>query len=114
MQIALVGLGRMGANIARRLMRRGHEIIAYDADAAAREILAHEGAAAVDSLDAVVHALTPPRAVWVMLPAGEATDATVARLGDLLAAGDTVIDGGNTFWRDDLRRAKALTGRGIH
>jgi 6-phosphogluconate dehydrogenase len=114
MQIALVGLGRMGANIARRLMRRGHEIIAYDADAAARETLAHEGAAAVDSLNAVVHALTPPRAVWVMLPAGEATDATIRQLGDLLAAGDTVIDGGNTFWRDDLRRAKALTARGIH
>jgi 6-phosphogluconate dehydrogenase len=114
MQIALVGLGRMGANIARRLMQHGHEIVAYDADAAVCETLAREGAKAVDSLDAVVRALTPPRAVWVMLPAGEATEATIGRFGDLLAPGDTVIDGGNTFWRDDLRRAKALKTRGIY
>jgi 6-phosphogluconate dehydrogenase len=114
MQIALVGLGRMGANIARRLMQHGHRIVAYDADEAARGTLARDGAAAVDSLDAVIRALAPPRAVWVMLPAGEATEVTIARLGDLLAAGDTVIDGGNTFWREDLRRAKALESRGIH
>ena len=114
MQIGMIGLGRMGANIARRLMRHGHSTVVYDQTAAAMDEVASDGAAAAKSIDALIKQLTPPRAVWVMLPAGEATETTIARLGELLAAGDTVIDGGNTFWRDDLRRAQALKKRGIH
>jgi 6-phosphogluconate dehydrogenase len=114
MQIGLIGLGRMGANIARRVMRHGHTVTAYDADPAARAALATDGGGAVAGLDALVSALSAPRAVWVMLPAGQPTEATIARLGEILSPGDTVIDGGNTFWRDDLRRAAALKARGIH
>ena len=113
MQIGVIGLGRMGANIALRLMRHGHDIVAYDQDPAACEALARDGATAGRDLDDLIARLDPPRAVWVMLPAGEPTEATIARLGERLAPGDIVIDGGNTFWRDDLRRAKALNARGI-
>jgi 6-phosphogluconate dehydrogenase len=104
----------MGASIALRLMRRGHDVVAYDQDAAAVDALARDGAAASRDLADLVRQLSIPRTVWVMLPAGEATEATIARLGELLSAGDTVIDGGNTFWRDDLRRAKTLRARDIH
>ena len=114
MQIGMIGLGRMGANIARRLIRHGHEIVAYDQAAAAVEELMRDGVSAARTIEHVVSALSPPRAVWVMLPAGEATEATIERLAGLLKAGDAVIDGGNTFWRDDLRRASALKRRGIH
>src|SRR5690349_187935 len=106
MQIGMIGLGRMGANLALRLMRNGHQIVAYDQDAKAAQALARDGATAAGDLADLVARLAGPRAVWVMLPAGDATETTIARLGDLLGAGDTVIDGGNTFWRDDLRRAK--------
>jgi len=114
MQIGVIGLGRMGANIALRLMRHGHDVVAYDRDPAAGEALARDGATAGRDIDDLVTRLDPPRTVWVMLPAGEATEATIARLGERLAPGDAVIDGGNTFWRDDLRRAEALNARGIH
>ena len=114
MQIGVIGLGRMGANIALRLMRLGHDVVAYDQDPSAGQALARDGATAGRDIDDLVARLEPPRTVWVMLPAGEPTEATIARLGERLAPGDTVIDGGNTFWRDDLRRAKALKARGVH
>ena len=114
MQIGMIGLGRMGANLALRLMRNGHVVVAFDQDAAATQALARDGAVAGRDLADLVKRLDAPRAVWVMLPAGEATDATITRLGEQLSPGDTIIDGGNTFWRDDLRRAKALKSRGIH
>ncbi len=113
MQIAMVGLGRMGANLARRLMRHGHDCVVYDRDATARDTLAAEGATAVADLAKMVAALTPPRTVWVMLPAGDITEATIADFAGRLAPGDTIIDGGNTFWKDDVRRARELATRGI-
>jgi 6-phosphogluconate dehydrogenase len=114
MQIAFVGLGRMGGNMVTRLQRAGHQVIAYDRAEAAREAVEKVGARGVSSLDQLVAALTPPRAVWVMVPAGAATEATIDQLAGKLAAGDTIIDGGNTRWTDDVRRAEALRPRGIH
>jgi 6-phosphogluconate dehydrogenase len=114
MQIGMIGLGRMGGYIARRLMQHGHNVMAYDQAPAAVTDLTSAGAMAGNSIEDVIRQLKAPRAVWVMLPAGEATETTIARLGELLSAGDTVIDGGNTFWRDDLRRAAALKRRSVH
>ena len=114
MQIGLIGLGRMGANIARRLMRHGHAVVAYDRTATSVSELAAAGGKPAKDIDALVQALAAPRAVWVMLPAGEATETTIERLGGMLAPGDTVIDGGNTFWKDDIRRARTLKARGLH
>ncbi len=114
MQLGIVGLGRMGANIARRLMRRGHRCVVFDRSPAAREPLAAEGATAAEDLAGLVAALQPPRVVWVMLPAGEATETAIRDLAGLLQPGDVVIDGGNTFWKDDIRRAKELSARGLH
>jgi 6-phosphogluconate dehydrogenase len=111
MQIGIVGLGRMGANIGRRLMSKGHKVVAFDRDPKAVTALA--GATGAASLREVVEKLDPPRTVWVMLPAGKITDDTVFALGDLLSAGDVVIDGGNTFYKDDIRRAQALKKRTI-
>jgi len=111
MQIAIVGLGRMGANIGRRLMKHGHRIVGFDANQAAVKAL--EGATPAASLADVVKALTPPRAVWVMLPAGKITEETIAELGGLLSKGDVVIDGGNTYFKDDVRRAHGLREKGI-
>jgi 6-phosphogluconate dehydrogenase len=113
MQIGIVGLGRMGANIGRRLMRHGHACVVWDRDPQPGRRLAAEGASAAASLADLVAALAAPRVVWLMLPAGEATEAAIAELGRLLAAGDTIIDGGNTFWKDDIRRARELKGSGI-
>ncbi len=114
MQIAFVGLGRMGGNMVTRLLRGGHQIVAYDRADAARAAVAQGGARAVDSLDGLVAALTPPRAVWVMVPAGAPTESTVNDLAARLAPGDIIVDGGNTKWTDDIRRAEALRPRGIH
>jgi 6-phosphogluconate dehydrogenase len=114
MQIGMIGLGRMGANIARRLMRHGHDVVAHDKAPKAAAELAGDGAMTAKTLEDLVKQLKAPRAVWIMLPAGDATEQTIERLGALLAAGDTIIDGGNTFWRDDLRRAKALKERSLH
>jgi 6-phosphogluconate dehydrogenase len=114
MQLGIVGLGRMGANIARRLMRQGHSCVVYDKDPEPGRRLAAEGAHAAADIAEIAHALAAPRAVWVMLPAGEATEAAVTALAGLLAAGDTVIDGGNTYWKDDIRRARALAEQGLH
>ncbi|WEX09803.1 phosphogluconate dehydrogenase (NAD(+)-dependent, decarboxylating) [Chelativorans sp. AA-79] len=114
MQLGVIGLGRMGANIARRLGRAGHRCIVYDRNADTVRELAGEGARAASSPEDLVAKMDVPRAVWVMLPAGEATEETVQRLGELMTAGDTVIDGGNTFYKDDIRRAAALKPKGIH
>ena len=113
MQLGIVGLGRMGGNIARRLMRGGHACVVFDRDARQVSDLAGEGAAGASDLAGVVGKLAAPKSVWVMLPAGKPTDDTIVALGELLAAGDTIIDGGNTFYRDDIRRAKALGAKGI-
>ena len=114
MQIGVVGLGRMGANISRRLMRAGHSCVVWDANAATVQELGKEGAQAVSSLGDVVAGLKDrPRAVWVMLPAGKITEQTIEQLGTLLSAGDIIIDGGNTMYKDDVRRAKALKQKGI-
>jgi 6-phosphogluconate dehydrogenase len=114
MQIGMVGLGRMGGNIARRLMQHGHEAVVYDRDVKAVAALSKDGASGTAGLDKLVKQLRPPRAVWVMLPAGEITEGTIVELGNLLEAGDIVLDGGNTFWKDDIRRAKMLKQRNIH
>jgi 6-phosphogluconate dehydrogenase len=113
MEIGIVGLGRMGGNIARRLMQAGHRAVVWDKDAAAVAALTAEGAVGVADLAGLVSALTPPRAVWVMLPHGAPTEDALEQLGGLLAPGDTAIDGGNTHWKDDIRRAKALGARGV-
>ncbi len=113
MQLGMVGLGRMGANIVRRLLRADHACVVYDRDPAPGQALAAEGAVAVADLQALVAALVPPRAVWVMLPAGAATEDAVTALAGLLSPGDTIIDGGNSFWKDDVRRAAALAQQGL-
>jgi 6-phosphogluconate dehydrogenase len=109
----MIGLGRMGANMARRLMRNGHTIVAYDRSADAVKQLAGEGAKGAESLDALVAGLSKPRAVWVMVPSGGPTEATVNELASKLEAGDCIIDGGNSFFKDDIRRSKALAGKKI-
>jgi 6-phosphogluconate dehydrogenase len=114
MQIGIVGLGRMGGNIARRLMKAGHSCVVYDNNPKAGEALEKDGAKAVGSLADMVKALEAPRAVWSMLPSGKITEDTVTALGDLLEKGDTVIDGGNSYYKDDIRRAKALGEKGLH
>lgn len=113
MQLGMVGLGRMGANIVRRLMRHGHSCVVYDRDPRPGETLAAEGATAAGSLADLVKGLAAPRAVWVMLPAGEATEQALRALSELLEPGDVLIDGGNAFWQDDVRRARDLSHKGI-
>jgi 6-phosphogluconate dehydrogenase len=114
MQIGFVGLGKMGSNMTTRLLRGGHQVVAYDRDAAVVERAADAGAAGASSLDELVEALAPPRAVWVMVPAGEPTESTVEALGERLDADDAIVDGGNTHFADDIRRAAALGRKGIH
>jgi 6-phosphogluconate dehydrogenase len=113
MRIGMVGLGRMGSSMARRLLRAGHHVVAYDRDPAPGRSLEGEGAAAAPSLDELVRRLPPARAVWVMLPAGGPTEETVERLGERLERGDVVVDGGNSWFKDDARRARSLAPRGI-
>ena len=113
MQIGLIGLGRMGGNMARRLSRGGHQVVAWDRSSDAVAALAREGIGGASSIEDFVSGLTAPRAVWVMVPAGDPTEATVAALGERLQSGDLVIDGGNTYYKDDVRRAKMLGARGI-
>lgn len=113
MQLGIVGLGRMGAGISRRLMRDGHQCVAFDVNADAVKALAADGATGAVSLEDLVGKLTAPRAVWVMLPAGKITDDTVTKLGSLLSPGDVIIDGGNSYYRDDIRRSKALGEKGV-
>ena len=115
MQIGMIGLGRMGANIVRRLMKNGgHQAVVYDKSQKAVAELASEGATGAASLEDLVKKLTAPRTIWVMLPSGAITEATIETLGTLLAPDDVIIDGGNTFWQDDVRRGKSLAGKKIH
>lgn len=114
MQIGIVGLGRMGGNIAKRLMRAGHDVAVYDIDAKARAVLAADGARPAETLEALVASLTDsPRAIWVMLPAGKITEGTIAHLSSCVAPGDILIDGGNSYYKDDIRRAAELQKTGI-
>jgi 6-phosphogluconate dehydrogenase len=114
MKLGMVGLGRMGANMARRLARAGIEVVAFDASADARAGLADEArATTVASLDAVVAELPAPRVVWIMLPAGDVTEQTLVAVAGLLSQGDVIVDGGNANYRDSKRRAELLSGRGI-
>ena len=114
MQIAMVGLGRMGANMARRLMRDGHDCVVYDRDPRAVARLVAEGATGASSLAELAERLTPPRAAWVMVPSGDITEGAVMELAGHCAAGDVIVDGGNSYFKDDVRRAKTLGVRGIH
>jgi 6-phosphogluconate dehydrogenase len=114
MQLGMVGLGRMGGNIVRRLARSGHQCVVFDQNPAAIAALVNEGGSASVDLKSLVDQLGKPRAVWVMLPAGDITERTVAQLGELLERGDIIIDGGNSFYKDDIRRAQALRQKGIH
>jgi 6-phosphogluconate dehydrogenase len=114
MQLGVIGLGRMGGNIVRRLTRKGHRCVVFDQKAAAIKTLVGEGAVGAADLKQLVGQLEKPRAVWVMLPAGEITENAVTELGTLLEPGDIIIDGGNAFYKDDIRRAKALRAKGIH
>ena len=114
MQIGMVGLGRMGANMVRRLARDGHQCVVFDQSPDSVKAVAGEGVTGSASLAQFVSQLAKPRAVWVMLPAGDITETTIARLSELLAVGDIIVDGGNAFYKDDVRRAKALKAKGIH
>ncbi len=114
MQIGMIGLGRMGANMARRLTQGGHQCVVYDRNAETVDALAKEGPTGAHSLEEVVGKLNAPRAVWVMLPSGAPTEETVVALSKLLSAGDAIIDGGNSFYKDDVRRCTMLKPAGIH
>jgi 6-phosphogluconate dehydrogenase len=113
MQLGMVGLGRMGANLTRRLMRAGHDVVVYDVSAEAIAQLETEGATGASTLEDFVAKLSQPRAAWIMVPAAFA-GATVEQVAALMASGDIVIDGGNTYYRDDVARATALSERGVH
>ena len=115
MQLGMIGLGRMGANMVRRLMRGGHHCVVFDRDPEPVHRLVAEGAVGAGSLDDLISRLSPPRAIWMMVPAGDATEATVDVLAQRLKVDDVIIDGGNSYYKDDVRRAKVLTTtRGIH
>jgi 6-phosphogluconate dehydrogenase len=113
MKLGIVGLGRMGGNIALRLMKHNHECVVFDSNAKTVESLASQGAMKAFSLGDMVRQLPAPRIIWVMLPAGKITEETVTELGRLMHTGDVIIDGGNTLYKDDVRRAKALKKKGI-
>src|SRR3954464_11951226 len=114
MQLGMVGLGRMGSNMTRRLMRGGHTLVVSDLSADAVKQLGTEGATGSSSLQDLVAKLTPPRAVWIMVPAGAPTEATVQKLAQHLQSGDAIIDGGNSYFKDDVRRAGELKSKGIN
>ncbi len=114
MQIGMVGLGRMGANMVRRLMKHNHECVVYDRLPENVRGLAKEGAHGSDSYEDLVKKLAAPKTIWIMVPAGEPTESTVTLLGNLLPSGSTIIDGGNSFFKDDVRRSQMLRPKGIH
>jgi 6-phosphogluconate dehydrogenase len=114
MQLGMVGLGRMGANMVRRLMRAGHECVVFDLNPDNVKALADEGATGAESMEDFVNKLAKPRAAWVMVPAGNPTEQTVKALAEKMEAGDTIIDGGNSYFKDDVRRSKELSGQGIN
>lgn len=113
MDMGMIGLGRMGANMAQRLVRGGHRVVGFDIDPAVRAAAAKDGTAPAASLEALIHELPAPRVVWLMLPAGAIVDATLARLLPLLAPGDVVVDGGNSFYKDSMLRSEALGASGV-
>ena len=114
MQIGMIGLGKMGANIVRRLLRAKHQVVVYDRTAEPVKAMEKEGATGSSTLEDFVEKLHAPRAVWVMVPAGAPTEETVQQLSKLLPAGSTIIDGGNSYFKDDVRRGEALLAKGIH
>ena len=114
MQLGMVGLGRMGANMVRRLMRGGHEGVVFDLNSDNVKALAADGASGAATLDDFVSRLDKPRAAWVMVPAGGPTEETVQSLADRMEPGDIIIDGGNSYYKDDVRRAAALEAKGLH
>jgi len=114
MRVGVIGLGRMGANIGRRLMRGGHEVVGFDRDAAGVAALAADGAAGAASLEELAAKLEAPRIFWVMVPAGAPTEETVAALSGLASPGDVIIDGGNSFFKDDVRRHRECAAKGVH
>ena len=114
MQIAMIGLGKMGGSMVRRLLRGGHRVVAYDLDEAAVRALEAEGAAGAFTLDDVAAKLEPPRTAWVMVPSGDPTESTINALAQRLSPGDIIADGGNSNYRDSIRRAAALKRRGLH
>jgi len=114
MQLGMIGLGRMGGNIVRRLLKHGHSAVVYDKDPKSVASLVAEGAVGASTLEEFVTRLEKPRVAWVMLPAGKITEATIETLSGLMQADDVIIDGGNAFWQDDVRRGKQLQPRGIH
>jgi 6-phosphogluconate dehydrogenase len=114
MQLGMVGLGRMGSNLVRRLLPAGHECVVFDVNANQVNELEAAGATGAGSLDELVEKLDKPRAVWVMIPAGQIAEQTVRDLGERLESGDVIIDGGNSYYRDDIARAAALAEKGIH
>src|SRR5215471_13612084 len=113
MRLGMVGLGRMGANMARRLMRGGHQVVVSDLSADNVKRIASEGAVGSASLDDFVTKLKPPRAAWLMVPAGGPTEQTVAALAQRFQTGDIIIDGGNSYFKDDIRRSRQLKDKGI-
>jgi len=114
MQLGMIGLGRMGGNMVRRLMRNGHQCSVFDLSPDNVNALVKEGATGSNSMEAFVKSLTKPRAAWVMVPAGAATDSTVMKLASLMEPGDIIIDGGNSYFKDDIRRSKAVKEKGIN
>jgi 6-phosphogluconate dehydrogenase len=114
MQLGMVGLGRMGANMTRRLMRGGHTLVVSDRTPEVVKGIAGEGAVPSSSLEDLVSKLTPPRAAWVMVPSGDPTETTVQALLSKMQSGDTIIDGGNSYFKDDIRRSKLCAAKGIH
>jgi 6-phosphogluconate dehydrogenase len=114
MQLGMVGLGRMGANMTRRLMRGGHQLVVSDLSADSVTLLSGEGATGSSSLEDLVSKLTPPRAIWIMVPSGSPTEKTVQTLAQHLQKGDAIIDGGNSYFKDDVRRSEELNPKGIH
>src|SRR3954469_10907656 len=113
MELGMVGLGRMGANMARRLMRDGHRVVAFDVSPDAVAALEKDGAEGASSLEELTSKLAAPRSVWVRVPAGEITEQTIGDLAAVLAPGDAIVDGGNSYYRDDIRRAEMLREKGI-
>jgi len=113
MKLAMIGLGRMGGNMAQRLARRGHFISGFDPNAQTRAEFARKGLVAAASVEALVHELRPPRAIWLMIPAGQPVDDMIARLGPMLEAHDVIIDGGNSYYKDSMRRARELAQQRI-
>src|SRR3954462_15819616 len=114
MELGMIGLGRMGANMTERLLKAGHRVVGHDIDAAATERVAALGATAAPSIEGLVRQLRPPRAVWLMVPSGPIVEQTLNAVAAFLESGDIVIDGGNSNYRDSVRRAGVLAAKGIH